>query len=99
MEAAKCIIQDGIGIVGKRPWARCLKRQPRRCLKCQSFNIKNLTAKYKHPNMCGTCSKEHRTAKCEEANSDKFCCMNCKVPGHESWDWLCPAFIEVSRLL
>jgi hypothetical protein len=37
-EAANKSIRDGLIIAGKQTWARRMKREPRRCLKCQKYN-------------------------------------------------------------
>ena len=68
-------------------------------MKCQLLNANHLAAKCMHPNTCRTCSKEHRTADCEVVDQAHFWCTSCKAVGHMSWDWLCPAFIEVSSQL
>jgi len=98
-KAANHAIRDRVVIVGKRTWARCMWREPKRCLKCQSLTANHLAAECNHPNMCRTCGKEHKTTECGESDSRKFWCANCKVVGHASWDHLCPRFIKVSRRL
>jgi len=93
------MIREEIVIAGRRVWTRCMRREPRRCLKCQSLTARHLTAKCEAPNTCSTCSKEHKRAECTKYDNDKFWCVNCKELGHTSWDHLCPHFLEASRQL
>ena len=86
MEATNHIIRDGIVIAGKRSWARQLHRELRRCLKCQSLSANHLAAECKQPNVCGTCGKEHRTAKCEVEDSNPEHTYRF-FPNQEPWTW------------
>ena len=92
-------IREGIVISGRRVWARCMRRELRRCLKCQSLTASHLVANCEAPNTCGTCAKEHKTAECTKSDNNKFWCINCKESGHASWDCLFPCFLEASRWL
>ncbi|KAF8482316.1 hypothetical protein JB92DRAFT_3268538, partial [Gautieria morchelliformis] len=65
-EAANQGIRDGQIIAGKRTWARRMKREPHRCLKCQRYNARHIAAECNGQDTCGTCGMEHRTAECEE---------------------------------
>src|SRR5882724_303942 len=98
-EAVNQAIHEGLVITGRRVWARRLQREPKRCLKCQSLNTNHFAVECNHLNVCSTCGKEHKTADCDELDSEKFWCINCKALGHASWDQLCPKFLEVSRKL
>ena len=98
-EAANQAIRDGLIIAGKQVWARRMKKEPRRCLRCQTMGSGHLAAECDQPMTCGTCSKEHRTTDCSEDEQVKFWCANCKSHGHTSWDRTCPKFIENSRRL
>jgi hypothetical protein len=91
-EAANQSIRDGLIIAGKRTWARRMKREPRRCLKCQKYNARHIAAECDSQDTCGTCGGGHRTANCEEDDPRKFKCMNCNADGHASWDRTCPVF-------
>ena len=97
--AANIAIREGLVIMGKRSWARCMWREPRRCLRCQSLMARHLTAGCNHQITCGTCGKEHHTTECTEMVSSRFWCVNCKLVGHASWDRLCPMFLEACKWL
>jgi len=58
-EATNCTIRDGLIIAGKQTWARRLRREPRRCLRCQSLTTRHLAAECNQQTTCGTCSKDH----------------------------------------
>jgi len=62
------------------------KKETRRWLKCQIMGYNHLAAECNKPTACGTCSKEHQTTDCSEADQTKFWCANCKTHGHASWD-------------
>jgi len=98
-EDANIVIREGIVIAGKRAWARCMWREPTRCLKCQSLMARNLAASCNHQVACSTCGKENHTTECTETTSGNFWCVTCKLVGHASWDRLCPAFLEVCKQL
>jgi len=58
-EVANSMIKEGIVIAGKRVWARQMRKEPRRCLKCQSLTARHLAAECNQKGVCGTCSKDH----------------------------------------
>jgi len=70
------VIKDGIIIVGKRVWACRMKREPKRCLKCQALNSDHFSAECKGRDTCGTCGGEHHTAECSEDNQSQYSCTN-----------------------
>lgn len=81
-EEANGIIRNGLVIAGKRVWARKLRQEPRRCLKCQQLGTTHLAAECKQThNMCGTCSEDHRTADCTVTDPINYSCANCKEKG------------------
>jgi hypothetical protein len=96
-EAANKAIRDGLIIAGKRTWARRMRREPRRCLRCQRYNVRHMAAECDGMSTCGTCAKEHRTAECGETNPDRYKCVNCDATGHASWDRTCPKFLAASE--
>ena len=71
-EAANQSIRDGVIIAGKRKWARRMKREPRRCLKCQKYNTRHMAAECSSPETCSTCGGNHRTAECEETDPSEI---------------------------
>jgi len=76
-----------------------MKKEPRRCLKCQSMGSNHLAAECDQTAVCGTCGLEHRTVECTESDQRKYWCANCNLHGHASWDRTCPKFIECSKRL
>src|SRR5882724_6299669 len=98
-EAANQALRDGLIIEGKRVWAGHMKKEPRRCLKCQSMASNHLAAECDQNTICGTCGKEHRTAECSECDQKKYWCVNCNLHGHASWDRTCPKFLDRSKRL
>jgi len=92
-EATNHAIRDRLIIAGKQTWAKWLRREPMRCLRCQLLTARHLAAECNQQTTCGTCSKEHRTAQCTKTDSDNFRCMNCNLPGHPFQDRLCPTFL------
>ena len=60
---------------------------------------RHLAAGCDHQIACGTCGKEHHTAKCTKMVTSRFWCVICKSVGHTSWDRLCPAFLEACKWL
>jgi hypothetical protein len=92
--AANKAIRDGMIFSGKRVWARRLKKEPHRCLKCQKIDTKHMAAACQSiKEVCGTCGKEHKTMDCMEDDHTKYHCANCQKMGHNSWDRMCPKFI------
>ena len=97
--AANIAIRDGLIIAGKRTWARKLKKEPRRCLKCQRLDVKHLAAECDGKETCGTCGEEHRTQSYTEGNTGKVYCVNCKSNDHASWNRYCPKFTQLADKL
>src|SRR5882724_11038378 len=83
-EAVNATIKDGLVIAGKRVCARWMKKEPRRCLKCQSLTVRHLAARCNQQIVCGTCSKDLHTAECVVTDKDAFWCTSCKASGHTS---------------
>jgi len=52
-------IKEGLVIAGKRVWARWMRKEPRRCLKCQSLTARHLAARCNQQVACGTCRRDH----------------------------------------
>src|SRR5882724_12064376 len=50
-------IKEGLVIAGKRVWARRMRKEPRRCLNCQSLTVRHLAAGCNQQAVCGTCGK------------------------------------------
>ena len=94
-ETANLAIQDGVMVLHKRVWACRMKKEPRRCLKCQTFNSRHFADECISPEICGTCRRLHCTAECTENDRSKYKCATCKTTGHASWDRLCPKFVEL----
>jgi len=57
--AANSAIKEGVVIVGKRVWARRMRKEPRMCLKCQSLTTRHLAARCNQQVACGTCRRDH----------------------------------------
>jgi len=76
-----------------------MKKEPRRCLNCQSLGSPHLAAACGKPTVCRTCGKEHWIAKCTEDDQVKHWCTNCKMLSHTSWDHTSPKFTEESKRL
>src|SRR5882724_198543 len=75
-EDANRAIRNGLIIAGKRVWARRMRRELRRCLKCQVIGANHFVAGCSSQNVCGMCGKEHRTAECMEGNHGSSYCTN-----------------------
>ena len=92
-------MRNGLIVTGKRVWARRIRRELRRCLKCQVIGANHFMAGCSSQNVCGSCGKEHRTAECTEGNHGSFYCTNCKTTDHALWDCMCPKFVEACKRL
>jgi len=57
--AANSAIKEGLVIASKRVWARRMRKEPRRCLKCQSLTARHLAAGCNQQAVCGTCGRDH----------------------------------------
>ena len=84
-------------IVGKRVWVRQMRKEPRRCLKCQSLTVKHLAEDCNQKVACGTCGRDHHMVECSETEREAFWCVSCNVLGHASWDRLCLVFLAASK--
>src|SRR5882724_9414244 len=73
-----------------------MRKEPRRCLNCQSLTVRHLAAGCNQQAACGTCGKDHQMAECLKTNRVTFWCVSCNSSGHTSWDRLCPAFLAAS---
>ena len=98
-EVVNLSIKNGLIIAGKRTWARRLRREPRRCLKCQDLNACHLVATCVKDDICGTCGQKHRTSECTETDPELFACADCSEYGNASWDRTCPKFLELCNQL
>jgi len=76
-----------------------MRRDPRRCLKCQAIGANHFAVGCGSQNVCGTCGKEHRTAECTEDSHAQFYCANCKATNNVSWDHACHKFMESCKRL
>jgi len=77
-EDTNLAIRDGLVIAGKRVWARRMRKEPWRCLKCQLVTERHLAADCNQQATCGTCGKDHLTLECLEVDRAAFWCINCK---------------------
>jgi len=80
-------------------WARQMRKEPRRCLKCQSLTARQLAAECNQQGVCGTCGRDHCMDEFSETNRDAFWCVSCSTSGHTSWDRLCPVFLVASKCM
>jgi len=54
-EDANWTIKNGLIMAGKGVWARRMRRDPRRCLKCQAIGANHFAVGCGSQNVCGTC--------------------------------------------
>ena len=85
---ANSLLRDG-AIIDKtklHPWKE--KRDPIRCVKCQTYghSAKSCTASH---DTCATCGQAHRSDDCN--NHHHLFCVTCKSKEHTSNDPLCPS--------
>src|SRR5882672_2473644 len=99
LESTNWAIRDGLIIARKRVWGRRMKKELKRCLKCQILNTSHFSAGCSGQETCRTCGEEHHTAECMEDNQEKCRCANCKVLGNALWDRTCPKFMQAARKL
>ncbi|KAF9542458.1 hypothetical protein CPC08DRAFT_650165, partial [Agrocybe pediades] len=91
-DTANTLINEGMNIFGKRTDVRKCKKEPIRCLKCQTYNHLAKECINQH-DTCGTCgSKEHRTQGCN--NTTSYQCVPCGGLDHPSWSRHCPTFLR-----
>lgn len=99
-EDANQIIEHGLYVEGKKVWGRKQAQEPKRCLKCQCFGEHKAAKCASIHEVCGRCSKQHRTSSCEENSKDRWECSNCKAAGngnhkgHGAADRRCPIFLN-----
>ena len=89
-------ILNGVSIVGQRLPVEKLRKEARRCLRCQKLEPGHLARDCEMiEDICGTCAELHPTQSCTEHTRR---CVNCASNNdHASWDRRCPAFIEATR--
>ena len=88
-------IMQGIAVHGRHLPVEKLRKEARRCLRCQRLEPGHLARDCDWDiDICGTCGQDHPTREC---NTGRLRCMNCKSEGHASWSRTCPAFIEATR--
>jgi hypothetical protein len=90
--AANQLIRSGAIIAGTRVFARKLKKEPRRCLKCQKLSDHFAAACPADEEVCATCGAAHQTRSCRVDDPQLHWCANCTVHGHASWARTCPIF-------
>ncbi|KIM52385.1 hypothetical protein SCLCIDRAFT_46563, partial [Scleroderma citrinum Foug A] len=74
---ANLAIKNGLLMLGKRCSSQKLLLELTRCMKCQSFSGHYAKECKSLQDMCGTCTREHRTKDCTVTTPDKRHCMNC----------------------
>jgi hypothetical protein len=95
-DVANQVIRDGMNICQKKVHPKKLKKEPLRCLKCQGYG--HMATKCVIPmDICGTCSREHKTADCNSYKSER--CASCQEDGHTSWSRNCPTFVRKCKEL
>ena len=99
------MLENGLYVEGKKVWGRKQVQELRRCLKCQRFGEHKAAQCNLAEDVCGRCSKQHRTSECTEKDREKMDCSNCKAvangkqKGHGAADRRCPVFLaRVERL-
>ncbi|EPS99060.1 hypothetical protein FOMPIDRAFT_1082659, partial [Fomitopsis schrenkii] len=94
-QRANAIIMRGLSVMGQRLPVEKLRKEARRCLRCQRIEPGHLArdCNSKH-DICGTCGGEHTTHGC---TSEHRYCVNCASDGHTSWNRACPAFMDATR--
>ncbi|KAG2068248.1 hypothetical protein BDR04DRAFT_937428, partial [Suillus decipiens] len=94
-ESANQVIKFGLMVAGKKVYARKLIAEPSRYLKCHSLNGLHKAAECQQEfDICGTCTRIHRTSTCMITDQNNFFCVNCNAQGHAVWDRNCPMFIQ-----
>lgn len=85
----------GISVQGRRLPVEKLRKEARRCLRCQKLEPRHMARDCELiADVCGTCAGLHSTHECTEPRRQ---CVNCGTTNHASWDRKCPAFIEATR--
>ena len=81
-EDANHVLENGLYVEGKKVWGRKQVQEPRRCLKCQRFGEHKAAQCNSAEDVCGRCSKQHRTSECTKKDREKMDCSNCKAVGN-----------------
>ncbi|KAG2049732.1 hypothetical protein BDR06DRAFT_836393, partial [Suillus hirtellus] len=101
-EDANKAIKQGLTIEGRKIASRKLLPEPTRCLKCQQLTSAHIATNCPNKeDICGTCTKNHRTSDCTITSSEmeQQHCKNCDQSGHAAWSRECPKFAERSAKL
>jgi hypothetical protein len=88
-------------IEGKEVKVHKQMAEPRRCLKCQKFGHYVPDCKADN-DTCARCKGPHRTANCNNTNTEALNCANCTdedTKGHGAVDRNCPTFIKEKEKL
>ncbi|KAI0026639.1 hypothetical protein K488DRAFT_22400, partial [Vararia minispora EC-137] len=88
-ETANKLLLNGMVICGKRISGTKMKKEPIRCLKCQTYGH-FANACMATEDTCGKCGEKHRTADCK--NPFGTFCVSCQTNDHASRDRVCPEF-------
>ena len=88
-------IMNGMAVHGRHLPVEKLRKEARRCLRCQKLEPGHLARDCDWDiDICGTCGQDHATRDCD---TGKFHCINCNSDKHASWSRTCPAFIEATH--
>lgn len=94
-QRANAAIMNGMAVDGRHLPVEKLRKEARRCLRCQVIEPGHLARDCKRDiDICGTCGQDHATREC---NTGMLHCVNCDADGHASWSRTCPAFVEATR--
>ena len=88
-------IMNGMAVHGRHLPVEKLRKEARRCLRCQKLEPGHLAHDCDWDiDICRTCRQDHATREC---NTGLLRCVNCSSNGHASWSRTCPAFVEATR--
>ena len=94
-QRANAAIMHGMAVHGRHLPVEKLRKEARRCLRCQRIEPGHLAREcHWDIDICGTCGQDHATRDC---TTGMLHCVNCDTDGHASWSRMCPAFVEASR--
>ena len=94
-QRANDAIMNGMAVHGRHLPVEKLRKEARRCLRCQKLEPGHLARDCDWDiDICGTCGQDHATRDC---NSGKLHCINCNSDAHASWSRTCPAFVAATR--